>query len=74
MKRGPKLTPVQRQASPTPVVIMVLWMKRLPRRHCIAHLRALIRRQPPGSVRRKQLAALLRDETTVQPGKESRAK
>jgi hypothetical protein len=48
-------------------------MKRLPRRHRIAHLRALIAQQPVRSVRREELAALLRDELTVQPGKENRA-
>ncbi len=46
----------------TPVAIMAARIKPLPRRHRIAHLRALIRRQPVRSVRREQLAALLRDE------------
>lgn len=45
-----------------PVTIVVVRMKRLPRRHRIAHLRALIRHESIGSVRRKQLASLLRDE------------
>jgi hypothetical protein len=63
MKRGPKLTPA----------VMVIRMKRLLRRHRIAHLRALIAQQPVRSVRREELAALLRDELTVQPGKENRA-
>jgi hypothetical protein len=41
-------------------------MKRLPPRHRIAHLRALIRQPPAGSIRRQELAALLRDEMTAQ--------
>jgi hypothetical protein len=46
----------------TPVAIMMIRMKPLPRQHRIAHLRALIRQQPIRSVRRKELAAWLRDE------------
>jgi hypothetical protein len=42
--------------------MMMLRMKPLPRRHRIAHLRALIDQQPCGSVRRRQLSALLRAE------------
>ncbi|MDB5611088.1 MAG: hypothetical protein JWP25_7988 [Bradyrhizobium sp.] len=57
----------------TPVAIMMIRMKPLPRRHRIAHLRALIRQQPVRSVRREELAAWLRDEMTMPPGKESRA-
>jgi hypothetical protein len=57
----------------TAVAIMVGRMKPLPRRHRIAHLRALIRQQPAGSVRREQLAALLRNEMTAQRSKEDRA-
>jgi hypothetical protein len=49
MKRGPKLTPA----------VMVIRMKSLPRRHRIAHLRALIARQPVRSVRREELAAFI---------------
>jgi hypothetical protein len=45
-----------------PAVIMVVRMKRLPGRHRIAHLRALIRQQPIGSARGKEMASLLRDE------------
>jgi len=38
-------------------------MKRLSPRHRLAHLRALIRREPAGSTRRYRLVALLsRDE------------
>jgi hypothetical protein len=52
---------------------MAIRMKRLPRRHRIAHLRALILRQPERSVRREQLAALLRAEMTARPGNGNRA-
>jgi hypothetical protein len=58
MKRGPK------------PAIMVIRMKPLPRRHRIAHLRALIRQQPARSIRREELLALLRDEISARPGKE----
>jgi len=44
----------------TSVALMLVRMKPLPRRHRIAHLRALLRRQPALSVRREELAALLR--------------
>ena len=37
-------------------------LKRLPRRHRIAHLRALIGLQPVGCDRRDELSALLREE------------
>jgi hypothetical protein len=50
----------------TPVAAMIVRMKRLPRRHCIAHLRALIAREPLCTVRKFELAALLRDETARQ--------
>jgi hypothetical protein len=63
MKRGPKLTPA----------VMVIRMKGLPRRHRIAHLRALIARQPVRSVHREELAALLRDELTAQLGRKPRS-
>jgi len=63
MKCGPKLTPA----------IMVIRMKPLPRRHRIAHLRALIRQQPARSIRREELVALLCDEMLVRSGEETRA-
>jgi hypothetical protein len=63
MKRGPKPTPS----------IMVIRMKPLPRRHRIAHLRALIWQQPARSIRREELVAVLRDEMLAQPGEETRA-
>lgn len=50
----------------TPVAVMLVRMKPLPRRHRIAHLRALLRQQPAVSGRREELAALLRLETTAQ--------
>jgi GcrA cell cycle regulator len=37
-------------------------LKRLPRRHRIAHLRALIGLQPAGCSRRDELSELLREE------------
>lgn len=49
--------------------IMLARMKRLPRRHRAAHLRALIRMQPIQSIRRDELVALLRDEM-AQSGRE----
>jgi hypothetical protein len=53
----------------TPVAVMVFRMRRLPRRHRIAHLRALIGQQPLGSIRRAQLVGLLRGEMTLPCGK-----
>jgi hypothetical protein len=47
-------------------------MKPLPRRHRLAHLRALMRLDPVRSARREQLAALLRVELTAQPAHENR--
>ena len=48
------------------VPAMVVRMKRLPRRHRIAHLRALIRQQPACAFRREELLALLRDEMSAE--------
>ncbi len=59
--------------TPTPIEVMIIRMKPLPRRHRIAHLRALIRDEPDGSSRRDQLAALLCDELTARPANENRA-
>jgi hypothetical protein len=53
--------------------IMVVRMKPLPPRHRIAHLRALLHREPQGSTRRVELAALLRHEMTPPPANEDRA-
>ncbi len=47
-------------------------MKRLSLRHRLAHLRALIRREPAGSTRRLRLVALLRDQLAM-PANEDRA-
>jgi hypothetical protein len=46
------------------VPAMVARMKPLPRRHRVAHLRALIRQQPRASIRRRELERLLRAELT----------
>ena len=58
---------------PTPIDVMAARMKPLSSRHRIAHLRALIRREPDGSIRRIELASLLRDEVTARPANENRA-
>jgi len=47
-------------------VIMAVRMKRLPHRHRMAHLRALIDQSPALSIRRFELIALLRDEAAAQ--------
>ena len=44
------------------VTCMADRLKRLPRRHRIAHLRALIELQPVGCGRRDELSELLREE------------
>jgi hypothetical protein len=72
MKGEPKPTPGTAAVN-TPVAMMVFRMKRLPRRHRIAHLRALIGQTPLGSIRRAQLVALLRDEMTLPCGNKSGA-
>jgi hypothetical protein len=58
---------------PTPIDVMAVRMKPLSSRHRIAHLRALIRREPDGSIRRLELASLLRAEVTARPANENRA-
>ena len=57
----------------TSMDVIIARMKPLPRRHRIAHLRALIRHTPDGSSRRDQLVALLCDELTARPANENRA-
>ena len=52
----------------TPVAAIIVRMKPLSRRHRIAHLRALIGREPLASGRRAALAALLREELAARPG------
>jgi hypothetical protein len=73
MKREPQSTPGAATMN-TSVAMMVFRMRPLPRRHRIAHLRALIGQTPRGSIRRAQLVELLRDETSLLPGEESRAR
>ena len=50
-----------------PVTAMAIRMRPLRRHHRIAHLRALIGQQPAGSVRRDELASLLRGECIAGP-------
>jgi hypothetical protein len=50
-----------------PVTAMAIRMRPLPRRHRIAHLRALIGQQAAGSVRRDELPSPLRDECIAGP-------
>jgi hypothetical protein len=57
----------------TPINVMIARMKPLPRRHRIAHLRALVRHKPDGSIRRDELAALLREQWTPRSANENRA-
>jgi hypothetical protein len=57
----------------TKVAVMAVRMKRLSPRHRLAHLRALIRREPAGSNRRDGLVALLRDQLAALPANENRA-
>jgi hypothetical protein len=45
---------------------MAMRMMRLPHRHRIAHLCALIRQQSMRSIRRRELVTLLRAEMTAQ--------
>jgi len=69
---------MKRESQPTPgatamntsVAVTVFRMRRLPRRHRIAHLRALIGQTSLGPIRRAQLVALLRDEMTLPCSKE----
>ena len=56
----------------TSVAIIRVRMRPLPRRHCIAHLRALLRRPMACPVRREELAALLRAEMPTQLAGEER--
>jgi hypothetical protein len=56
----------------TPIEIVTERLKLLPRRHRIAHLRALVGRQIVGSVREHELAGLLHNEMTAQAGEGGR--
>jgi hypothetical protein len=59
--------------APTPIDVMIARMRPLPRRHRVAHLRALIRHAPDGSIRHDELATLLRDQWMARPANENRA-
>jgi hypothetical protein len=72
MTRKPQSRPGAAIMYPS-VTVMVFRMRRLPRRHRIAHLRALIGQLPLGSIRRVQLFELMRDEMTLPRGEEGHA-
>jgi ABC-type uncharacterized transport system ATPase subunit len=55
------------------IAVMINRMKSLPRRLCIAHLRALIRQPSLGPRRRAELASLLRAELMAPSPKQGRA-
>jgi hypothetical protein len=57
----------------TELAHLAVRIKRLPPRHRLAHLRALIRRGPAGSSRNCGLVALLRDQLAALPANEDRA-
>jgi hypothetical protein len=57
----------------TPIHVVCSRMKRLPLHHQIAHLRALVDKEKPRSVRRVELEALLKERVTKQLRKENRA-
>jgi hypothetical protein len=59
---GTRRGPVAAHGVATPDASLSVRIKRLPPRHRIAHLRALMRSQPRRPGRREQLAALLRAE------------
>jgi hypothetical protein len=57
----------------TELAHLAVRIKRLSPRHRLAHLRALIRREPAGSTRRDRLVALLRDQSAATPANENRS-
>jgi hypothetical protein len=59
---------MREESKGTPIEVVTERLRLLPRRHRIAHLRALVGMQFAGSVRRRELAALLRHEMTAQAG------
>jgi hypothetical protein len=59
-------------SSHPPIGAVAARIKPLSPRHRLAHLRALIRQQPDDSIRRDELAALLRDQLPP-PANENRA-
>jgi hypothetical protein len=54
------------------IAVKIARMKRLPRHHRIAHLRAIIPTLPARSIRRGELETLLKAEVTAQLRKENR--
>ena len=57
----------------TKVAVIAGRMKRLSPRHRLAHLRALVRREPAGSDRWLRLVALWRDQLATLPANENRS-
>lgn len=57
----------------TKVAVIAVRIKRLSPRHRLAHLRALVRREPAGSDRRPGLVALLHNQLAVTPANENRS-
>jgi len=57
----------------TPLHTIVSRMKRLPLQHQAAHLKALIDKEKPRSIRRGELEAMLKDVRTRLLRKENRA-
>lgn len=55
------------------VTVMAMRIKRLSPWHRLAHLRALIRREPAGSHRRLTLVALLHDQWATTPANDNRS-
>jgi hypothetical protein len=55
------------------VTVMAMRIKRLSPRHRLAHLRALIRREPADSIRRLTLVALLREQLAALPANDNRS-
>jgi GcrA cell cycle regulator len=58
----------------TKVTVIAVRIKRLSPRHRLAHLRALIRREPAGSNRWLTLVALLRDQSATTPANDNRSR
>ena len=57
----------------TKLAVIAARMKRLSPRHRLAHLRALVRREPAGSDRWLRLVALWRDQLATRPANENRS-
>ena len=56
----------------TKATVIAVRIRRLSQRHRLAHLRALIRREPAGSHRRRTLVALLREQLVATPANDNR--